>query len=211
MLKFFNCKDTAIFAFFSVIICYSHYFKNTASLNSKKVVITGGPGTGKSSIINHLKNLGFTCYEEIARDITLEARQNGIDQLFLTKPLQFSQKLLDGRAKQFHKAHSEGHSAVFLDRGIPDIVAYMEYSGDFYPHHFIEACQTHRYDKVFILAPWRDIFVSDSERYENFEEASAIHDQLVKTYTRFGYDLIDVPFESIEKRTNFLLDTLNLK
>jgi predicted ATPase len=60
------------------------------------------------------------------------------------------------------------------------------------------------------LAPWQDIFKSDSERYENFEQAIQIHDHLVDTYTNFGYHLIDVPFGSVKKRTDFILDALTL-
>jgi predicted ATPase len=179
-------------------------------LNTKKIVITGGPGTGKSSIINHLKSRGFICYDEISREVTLQARKDGIEQLFLTEPLLFSEKLLEGRIKQFKNALNEDKHLVFLDRGLPDVLAYMDYIGDSYPNNFVETCKSHTYDYVFVLAPWQEIFVSDSERYENFEQAIEIHHHLLETYMRFGYQLIDVPFETIEKRTDFVLEVLNL-
>ncbi|MBO3116578.1 ATP-binding protein [Winogradskyella sp. DF17] len=180
-------------------------------MQSRKVVITGGPGTGKSSIITELKQSGFTCFDEISRDITLQARQNGIEQLFLTNPLLFSDKLLEGRKRQYFDASGHIEPLVFLDRGIPDILAYMDYIGDSYPKRYEEACIDHTYDTVFILAPWQDIFVSDSERYESFEEAKIIHDRLVDTYRRFQYNLIDVPFDSVTNRAEFVLNTLNLR
>ena len=68
---------------------------------TKKIVITGGPGTGKSSIINELTKRGYTCYEEISRQVILNARKDGIEQLFLTKPLLFSELLLKGREQQY--------------------------------------------------------------------------------------------------------------
>jgi len=86
---------------------------------------------------------------------------------------------------------------VFLDRGIPDVVAYMDYIGDSYP-----------YDYVFILAPWQEIFTSDSERYENFDQAIEIHEHLLKTYSKYGYELRDVPFGSIEARTDYILNVV---
>lgn len=175
-------------------------------MNSKKIVITGGPGTGKSSIINELIKRGFFCLEEISRQVTLDARKDGIEQLFLTKPLLFSELLLKGRTKQFNQANSSDKEVVFFDRGIPDIVAYMDYIGDTYPQEFINACQNYVYDQVFILAPWQEIFKSDSERYENFEQAIQIHENLLNTYKNYGYNLIDVPFGSIESRTDFIID-----
>ncbi|MCA0131894.1 AAA family ATPase [Winogradskyella alexanderae] len=179
-------------------------------MTPKKIVITGGPGTGKSSIIKHLKTRGFLCYDEISRQVTLQARKDGIEQLFLANPLLFSKKLLDGRKQQFLDATNETKNVVFLDRGLPDVLAYMDFIGDTYPHHFVQTCQNHIYDYIFVLAPWQEIFTSDSERYENFEQAIDIHHHLLKTYKRFGYHLIDVPFESIEKRSDFVLEVLNL-
>ena len=179
-------------------------------MNTRKIVITGGPGTGKSSIINELKKRGHICFDEISRQVTLEARKKGIEQLFLTEPLLFSQMLLEGRAKQFAEANNHKNTTVFLDRGIPDVLAYMDYFGSDYPQHFIDSCSNNTYDIVFILAPWQDIFQSDSERYESFEQAELIHQHLLNTYKKFNYTLLDVPFESIEKRTDFILDVLNL-
>jgi predicted ATPase len=180
-------------------------------LNPKKVVITGGPGTGKTSIINHLKENGYLCYDEISREITLQARKDGIEQLFLTDPLLFSEKLLEGRTKQFIDAKKESEALVFLDRGLPDVLAYMDYIGDTYPDRFTKACKTNTYDAIFVLAPWQEIFTSDSERYENFETAIAIHHHLLDTYQRFGYQMIDVPFGSIKNRVDFVLESLNLQ
>jgi len=180
-------------------------------LNPKKIVIAGGPGTGKTTIINELKKRDFLCYDEISRQITLQARKDGIEQLFLTEPLLFSEKLLEGRTQQFKDATKESNPIVFLDRGIPDVLAYMDYIGDTYPEHFVKACETYTYDAIFILAPWQEIFTSDSERYENFEEAIEIHHHLLDTYKRFGYQLIDVPFGNVKTRANFIIESLNLQ
>lgn len=180
-------------------------------MNPKKVVIAGGPGSGKTSIINELKQRGFLCYDEISRQITLQARKDGIEQMFLTDPILFSEKLLEGRTQQFKAAEKEIGSTVFLDRGLPDVIAYMDFIGDIYPNHFVTTCEAHKYDAIYVLAPWQEIFTSDSERYENFEEAIEIHKHLLTTYQRFGYNLIDVPFGSVKTRTDFVLESLNLQ
>ena len=204
------CKDTFYFTFFITELNYEFYSQNLAKLNAKKIVITGGPGTGKSSIITELKTREHACFEEISRQITLKARQNGIEQLFLTDPLLFSELLLKGRLEQFNEAKKYNRSHVFLDRGLPDVLAYMHYKQTEYPNYFYETCKVNVYDQIFVLSPWQEIFESDNERYENFEQANAIHLHLLDTYKDFGYQLIDVPFGSVKSRTDFILEALNL-
>ncbi len=179
-------------------------------MNTKRIVITGGPGTGKSSIINELIKRDFTCFEEVSRQVTLDARKDGIEQLFLTKPLLFSERLLEARIQQFKDAQSIESNVVFLDRGLPDVLAYMDYAESIYPKYFVEVCEAHRYDKIFVLSPWQEIFVSDNERYENFDQAVEIHHALLNTYQNFDYELLDVPFDTVPKRADFILDALNL-
>ena len=67
----------------------------------KKIVITGGPGSGKTSLIDFLEENGYQCQHEISRQVTLEAKKKGIDQLFLSDPILFSQLLLKGRLQQY--------------------------------------------------------------------------------------------------------------
>lgn len=177
-------------------------------MSHRKIVITGGPSTGKTSVIDSLTELGYVCFPEISRQVTLEARKLGIEQLFLEDPFLFSEKLLEGRIKQYIEAEKHSNHLVFLDRGIPDVIAYMDYIGDSYPAHFSKACQQNSYDTVFLLPPWQAIYTSDSERYESFEQAIAIHDHLENTYRRFGYNLVEVPTGTVEDRVSFIIKHL---
>lgn len=172
------------------------------------VVIIGGPGTGKTTIIDGLMANGYCCYPEVSREVTMEAKKQGIEQLFLENPLLFSELLLEGRVKQYQNAQNEPHEIVFLDRGIPDVLAYMHYIGDSYPSHFDVACKTHQYTKIFILPPWEEIYISDDERYENYEQAKLIFNHLTETYQKYGYNLIKVPKDNVENRITFILNYL---
>jgi predicted ATPase len=173
-------------------------------------VLIGGPGTGKSALIESLTQKGYCCYPEISREITLEAQKKGVDQLFLQDPLLFSALLLEGRREQYKKAMAAHNNPVFIDRGIPDIVAYLKYLNMDYPSHFDTACRESRYNRVFVLPPWEAIFESDNERYETFEQAKKIHEHLIRAYSALGYELIEVPEGTVEKRVQFLFEILNV-
>jgi predicted ATPase len=177
-------------------------------VQKKIIVIIGGPGTGKTTIIDGLVDKGHCCYPEISREVTLEAKKQGIEQLFLKKPLLFSELLLEGRKKQFQNATDEAHEVVFIDRGIPDVLAYMHYIGDSYPATFDNACREHKYSKIFLLPPWEEIYISDDARYENFEQAKLIYSHLVETYQNYGYELIEVPKDTMNNRILFILDEI---
>lgn len=178
-------------------------------MNKQIIVFIGGPGTGKTTLLDELQAQGYCCYPEISRQVTLEARKQGIEQLFLEKPLLFSELLLEGRVSQYKSALQEPQDWIFIDRGIPDVLAYMHYIGDSYPAHFDAACKEHLYTKIFMLPPWEDIYISDEARYENFEQATLIHQHLVETYGQYGYQLIEVPKAPLADRVAFILQSLS--
>ena len=177
-------------------------------MKTRKIVITGGPGTGKSSIIRQLEAKGENCLHEVSREVILEAKREGIDQLFLEKPLLFSQKLLEGRLNQYIEANELNSQHVFIDRGLPDVLAYMDYFNTDYPDLFHTTCEDYIYDKIFILPPWKEIYTSDNERYESFEEALKISSYLYSTYKKYGYDPIEVPKLPVKDRTEFILNNI---
>ena len=97
---------------------------------------------------------------------------------------------------------------VFLDRGLHDVVAYMDYVNETYPESFVNTCKNNRYDLVYVLEPWEAIYQQDNERYESFDQAKEIHKHLVKTYQNYGYELNNVPFDSIEARVDYILNAV---
>jgi len=176
----------------------------------KRILLIGGPSTGKTTLINHLRDLGYRCMDEISREVTAKAQAEGIDQLFLEQPLLFSELLRDARIAQYNAVTAMREDFVFLDRGIPDTTAYMDFIEQDYPATFDEDFRKYPYDTVFVLPPWEEIHVTDAERYENFEQAQAIHKALLKTYTSYGYSPVEVPTGPVKERAQFVLKTIGV-
>ncbi len=174
----------------------------------KSILLIGGPSTGKTTLINYLKTLGYPCLEEVSREVIKKAQSEGIDQLFLEKPLLFSQLLKDARIEQFKQVPTFKTDAVFIDRGIPDTVAYMDYIGQTYTDDFIQDCKMYIYDAVFILPLWKEIHKTDGERYETFEQAQEIQKHLLNTYIHYGYTPIEVLIGDVASRATFIINKI---
>ncbi|MBC2840372.1 AAA family ATPase [Robiginitalea sp. SC105] len=181
----------------------------------KRIVITGGPGTGKTALVRRLEELGHTCFHEVIREMTLKARQEEPDAghrtnplAFVQDPLAFNQKILEGRMEQFRAASDLQASLVFYDRGLPDIIAYMDYFDQPYDGQFTDPCDELRYDMAVVLPPWKEIYRQDHERLESFEEACEIHRHLERSYQECGYRIKALPPGPVDTRIRDLLDMI---
>ena len=189
--------------FFSLNIIVDFY-KNILM----KIVITGGPGTGKTSIINKLESLGHHVFHESSREIIRKYKKLGHDQLFLSNPIKFSEILLKNRIKQYEESNKSNSYIKFFDRGIPDIIAYLNYKKISFGKEFESASKKYKYDFIFLAEPWEDIYKKDKERYESFEDLKIINKYIKKTYSNYAQKFITLPKSSVQGRINFIIESI---
>ena len=72
--------------------------------NNKRIVVSGSPGGGKTSLIEGLKKNGYTTFQEYSRTVIQEGQKTGTANFFAASPICFSEELLKGRKEQFEQA-----------------------------------------------------------------------------------------------------------
>ena len=169
----------------------------------KYFVLTGTPGTGKTTLIEFLRAHGQHVQTETAREVLAEQKAIDGPGLPSKSPLRFVQMMLERAISKFENSQTLG-GPVFFDRGIPDLIAYAERFG-VDASEFQQASESYRYSKtVFVLSPWKEIFVNDSERLLTYEASLLFHESLLAAYRRLGYELIEVPFGTLAERADFV-------
>ena len=171
-------------------------------------VITGGPGSGKTSLIRALKERGLSCTAEAGRGIIQDQLQIEGRALPWNDPLLFAELMLSWDMRSYHEAEGIAGLVIF-DRGVPDVLGYLRLVGISVPEHVHNAVRTFRYSPVvFVAPPWREIFHPDNERKQDFDEAVRTHNALIATYTDLNYRLVEIPRLPVPDRATFVMNQI---
>ncbi|MDB5151515.1 MAG: putative ATPase [Mucilaginibacter sp.] len=174
----------------------------------RKYIITGGPGSGKTNVLEALKSLGYSCSDEISRSLIIQEVEKKTDCLPWVDLNCFADKVL-GEMILAHKA-TLADQLTFYDRGLPDIIAYLKVAGLPVPDNYYDALQQNPYHKtVFILPPWQEIYITDSERWQTYQEAEELYWGITDTYKSLGFDLIGIPKFAVKHRANYIINYIN--
>lgn len=161
-----------------------------------RIIITGGPGTGKSSLLAALEQKGYSCFPEVSRIIIAEQQAEGGDLFPWGNMAAFAEECFSRMQQQLAKSPV---GISFFDRGIPDIAAYMQRYGLSVPSEYLNVADVYS-SSVLICPPWLEIFKNDPQRPETYEETCLLHRHLVETYTSLGFSIVEMPKISIEER-----------
>jgi predicted ATPase len=173
--------------------------------NDRLFVITGGPGSGKTTLLHELARRGFSCSEEVARQIIQEQVESNGDALPWGDTLRYTELMLTRSIEAFRE-HTPSSEIVFMDRGIPDAACYARLINLPLFAELRTACVTYRYNTmVFMAPPWEEIYTTDGERKQTYQEAIDTHRLMVAVYQEYGYQPIELPRVSPAERAEFVI------
>ena len=168
----------------------------------KRIVITGPPFAGKSSVIKELENQGYNVVDESAREILNSLRDLKFIDPHKNKRDYFQREVV---FRQIKIEDENRHLPLtFYDRGIVDSIAYYRLDNLEPPKNLLELANIRRYDSIFYFAPLQNIKNGRVIRDEN--ERKELEGLIMETYREFGYNPIYVPELSIKQRVSFILE-----
>jgi predicted ATPase len=171
---------------------------------NQKYIITGAPGTGKTSIINELKRRGLRCVDENSREIIAEQIKTGGEILPWKNQIAFENQIANMRTQQYLASPED--CICFFDRSTLDCIAYLKLNNLETTSQIIENIKKCNFNKTVFYTPiWKEIYINDSERKENIEKAIEIENTIMKTYKSQGYELVKIPKLSIAERVDFII------
>ena len=114
------------------------------------------------------------------------------------------------RDSEKHGAAGHAQDWVVYDRGAVEAIAGVHALAPFTPTELRTRLQAFKVDRVFILAPWPEIYTTDDERDQSAADAERIHRSVDAWYRQAGYDPLPVPRASPADRAAWVLRALGI-
>jgi predicted ATPase len=171
-------------------------------------VVTGGPSTGKTTLLDILKSKGHKVFPEMARVVIDEGVARGLSVEQIRKDERKFQADVLKRKQELEEKH-DNNLLTFFDRGMHDTLAYMRCFGLEVKKELENEINKYKYRKVFLLDTLPE-FEQDYARIEDKNFRNKINKLLNEVYENSGIEVVHVPFDKPKKRADFVLEHVEL-
>jgi len=172
---------------------------------NKKYIITGAPGSGKTTLINALAEQ-FICMPEVSRKVIVQEQLRGTKGT----PWEDLERFATLVYEAFVQLLNSSPQACFTDRSILDLLSYLRVAGKAIPRN-IEAFPYREkfHEHVFFAPTWREIYHEDEQRLQSFDFCVELEKALLRDYRQKGFKLLMLSKVSVSKRLNFVTKNIN--
>jgi len=177
----------------------------------KRYILTGTPGSGKTSIIHELKTRGYFVVEEAATDvIALEHIHDNREPWRLPD---FIDKIVRLQKQRQIETSTYPYELQLYDRSPICTYALSRHLGYSPSPSLLEEMERIERENIY----QRQVFFIENlgfckpseARKISFEESLIFEKIHAETYTSFGYDLMKIPPHSLSERVRSIMDALD--
>lgn len=172
-------------------------------------VLVGAPCSGKTTLINQLKNLGYQTAPEAARFYIEQQLDHGYSLEEITQNAAVLQRNIL-QLKIYNESSLDQNQQIFFDTGIPCSAAYLKLNGLEQDDYMRQAIAKTNYKKVFLLDYFE--YQKDNVRVQNADEQKILHQYLQEIYQKLDIPIINVPIledkNNAEERLKYIIDNL---
>lgn len=167
-------------------------------------VITGAPSSGKTAVIEALHRRGYQVVPEAARAFINREMARGKTLHQVKSDIHWFERTILMEKIRI-ESQLPADKVVFLDRAIPDSIAYYVLENLDPTEAIVEACRR-RYRRIFMFERLK--IKADGVRSEDDRKARRIDALLQDAYQNLGYPIFRVPALPLAERTDWIVARL---
>ena len=212
-IRIFSVFLTVSLAFSAGVLAVILFNVSSVSANAEpiRVVISGGPAFGKTSILGELELRGETVIRETAIDYIAIQQSKNIPAPWISKNFQVNINYIQQRREESVDPKAK---VVFQDRSLIDSIGYCRFRKQGIPAEISEQIENLRvkaryFPYVFFIKPL-ETHLSKVERFD-LDEAAEIDTALREAYLGLGYQIVDILSGPVEERVNQIFAFLKSK
>jgi predicted ATPase len=180
---------------------------SVSSADPLRIVISGGPGRGKSSVIQELEMRGETVLREAATDYIALQQSKGVGEPWFFDNFQINITKLQLHREKYHELSA---TRIFQDRSLIDTLGYSTYFQQQAPKvlssEFNDDSLSKRYFPYVFFVKSLGRVEKTKIRIETIEESEGVDQALRVAYLQLGYEIVDVEFGPVDQRVDQILN-----